>query len=632
MDTPSRGKIPQSFIDDILDRTDIVDLIGSRVKLKKTGLNYQACCPFHDEKTPSFSVNPAKQFFYCFGCGAGGNAISFIMEYERSDFPETIETLAKNLGLDVPREHNPVLEAKRKQQASLYDLLQQANTFYQQQLKQHAQKQKAIDYLKGRGLTGEIAKHFQIGFAPDGWDNFLRSVDDHQSARTQQQLDQAGLCVVKAENQKCYDRFRDRLMFPIRDSRGRTIAFGGRAFGDIKPKYLNSPETAVFHKHNELYGLYEALQANRHLERLIMVEGYMDVVALAQFGINWAVATLGTSAGADHMRKVFRHCNEVIFCFDGDAAGRKAATRAMDAVLPQMQTGRKAKFLFLPEGHDPDSLIREIGEQRFQYLIDDAPTLSEHLFTSLADGLQLAKADDKAAFTHRLIPKAALIEEGSFKDFILQDLAFKAGINLDIMRRALIEAAPKSSANDASTHYDVSSNAPSNMPAPPQREKLPRDDFSPRLVVPDYTPLLAAGLLAIFLPDVIKQHDLSLPNTKASADPSPHLQALAEIIQDIKQSEQPTSTALIGKWQAKNPDAIRPLLAYYILELDMDNPELHQAELMDAFERLNLADQRAKNMALIEDLPNDASSLSSLSPEQQSQFLALFVQESSDTE
>ncbi len=380
------GRIPQSFIDDLLDRLDIVEVIDRRVGLKKSGRNFTACCPFHEEKTPSFSVNQEKQFYYCFGCGAGGNAIGFIMDYERMDFPRAIEVLADTAGLEVPREASAFQE-QPQQKKNIYTILEKAAVYYQQQLKEHPQKQRAVDYLKARGLSGEIARDFDMGYAPPGWDNLLNHLG--QSDEDRQLLIDGGMLIEKEEENKLYDRFRDRIIFPIRDNRGRVIAFGGRVLGDDKPKYLNSPETPVFHKSKELYGLYQSRKANRQLQRLLVVEGYMDVVALAQHGINWSAATLGTATSTDHLNRVFRQCPEVIFCFDGDEAGRKAAVRALDSALPAMEDGRRARFLFLPQGEDPDSMVRAIGASNFIRLVEKAEPLEEYLFNAQADGLDL---------------------------------------------------------------------------------------------------------------------------------------------------------------------------------------------------------------------------------------------------
>ncbi|HEY5716944.1 MAG TPA: DNA primase, partial [Motiliproteus sp.] len=297
------GRIPQDFIDDLLNRTDIVDIVEERVQLKRAGRNYSGLCPFHKEKTPSFSVDPDKQFYYCFGCGAGGNALGFVMEYERIDFPQAVEMMARRQGLEIPNQQSQQPERERALKG-IYQLLEQSDQFYRQQLRQHPERARAVEYLKRRGLSGQIAQQFGIGYAPPGWDNLLRHMGDTPEQR--KQLDAAGMVIVKADEQRCYDRFRDRIMFPIIDMRGRVIAFGGRVLGDDKPKYLNSPETEAFHKGRELYGLYQARKANRELKRLVIVEGYMDVVALAQHGISNAVATLGTATSEHHLQRIFK--------------------------------------------------------------------------------------------------------------------------------------------------------------------------------------------------------------------------------------------------------------------------------------------------------------------------------------
>ena len=362
------ARLPQAFLDDLLDRLDIVEVIDRRVKLKKAGKNYSACCPFHDEKTPSFSVNPERQFYYCFGCGAGGNALGFVMDYERLDFREAVEGLAQSVGLEVPKDDpRSDREPPRDQNKPLYDALERASKFYEGALRQHAERHQVVNYLKGRGLTGEIARDFRIGFAPAGWDNLLQA--NGADERAQDLLMRSGM-LVKNDKGRVYDRFRERVIFPIQDQRGRVIAFGGRVLGDDKPKYLNSPETPVFQKSRELYGLWQARKHPRRLERIVVVEGYMDVIALAQHGIHYAVATLGTSTSETHLERLFRLVPEVVFCFDGDDAGRKAAFRGLEATLPAMQDGRQAKFLFLPEGEDPDTLVRAKGKAYLENLFD----------------------------------------------------------------------------------------------------------------------------------------------------------------------------------------------------------------------------------------------------------------------
>jgi len=402
------GLIPQSFIDDLLNRTDIVDVVSSRVQLKKAGKNLTACCPFHKEKTPSFSVSPDKQFYYCFGCGAGGNALGFIMDHDNLDFPQAVEELAKAAGMEIPREEGGRGRTPRQPTDSpLYPLLTAAAEFYRQALKSHPTRKAAVEYLKGRGLSGEIARDFGLGFAPPGWDNLFK----HLSSDTLQQkaMIDAGLLIENAETGKRYDRFRDRVMFPIRDSRGRVIAFGGRVLGDDKPKYLNSPETPVFHKGQELYGLYEARKFNRNLDEIIVVEGYMDVIALAQQGLRNAVATLGTATSEEHLKRLFRVVPSVLFCFDGDQAGRNAAWRALEATLSSLQDGRKARFLFLPEGEDPDTLVRAEGTDAFRARINQhAQPLADYFFQQLTEEADPRSLEGKA---HMATLAAPLIDK-----------------------------------------------------------------------------------------------------------------------------------------------------------------------------------------------------------------------------
>ena len=429
------GRIPQPFIDDLLARVDIVDIIDSRVKLKKTGRNYSACCPFHKEKTPSFTVSPDKQFYYCFGCGASGNALGFIMDFDHMDFPEAIEDLAGQLGLDVPREQNHA-HSKQPDYSNLYALMEKTAEFFQQQLRQHDQSPQAINYLKSRGLTGQISQQFGIGFAPPGWDN-LQTYFAHNSEK-EKQLIKAGMLVENEDNNRIYDRFRDRIMFPIRDSRGRYIAFGGRILGDGKPKYLNSPETPIFHKGKELYGLYEARKANRSLKQIIVVEGYMDVVALTQQGLTNSVATLGTATTPEHMQRLFKVVPEVIFCFDGDDAGRRAAWRALESTLSSMEDGRQTRFLFLPQGEDPDSIVRQEGAGAFENRIkSDALSMDSFLFNTLEEGIDLHTMDGRARLTKLAQPYIDQLPKGIFKQLIMQKLAGLTGLNTDQLTQHL---------------------------------------------------------------------------------------------------------------------------------------------------------------------------------------------------
>jgi DNA primase len=424
------GRIPQAFLDDLLERVDIVDVIDRRVKLRKSGKNYTARCPFHEEKTPSFSVNPDKQFFYCFGCGAGGNALGFLMDYENLDFPRAVEALASSAGMQVPREpgRGGTEDAGQEQSnKALYTLMEQVATWYRQQLRGHPERERAVHYLKSRGLTGAIARQFDLGFAPPGWDNLHQALGNTPAQLAL--LKDSGM-LVENESGKLYDRFRDRVVFPIRDQRGRVVAFGGRVLGDDKPKYLNSPETAIFHKGRELYGLFQARQSNRKLDRLLVVEGYMDVIALAQHGISNATATLGTATSKTHLERIYRVCPEVVFCFDGDEAGRKAAVRAMEAALPCMEDGRQARFLFLPEGEDPDTMVRSRGAEYFQALVADAMPLEQFLFESVAQGVDTSSMDGKARLSKLALPLMRQLPEGVYRQLMFQALAQRTGLDL----------------------------------------------------------------------------------------------------------------------------------------------------------------------------------------------------------
>ncbi len=479
------GLIPQSFIDDLLNRTDIVDVVSSRIQLKKTGKNYSACCPFHKEKTPSFTVSPDKQFYYCFGCGAGGNALGFVMDHDQLEFPQAIEELAKRAGMDVPREesgrgHKP----RQPVDSPLYPLLNAAAEHYRQALKSHPQRKYAVDYLKGRGLTGEIARDFGIGFAPPGWDNLLKQLG--ADALQQKVMIDAGLLIENAENGRRYDRFRDRIMFPIRDSRGRVIAFGGRVLGDDKPKYLNSPETPVFHKGQELYGLYEARKHNRDLDEIMVVEGYMDVIALAQQGLRNAVATLGTATSEEHLKRLFRIVPSVLFCFDGDAAGRNAAWRALESTLSSLQDGRRARFLFLPDGEDPDTLVRAEGTDAFRARINQhAQPLADYFFQQLCEEADPRSLEGKAHLVTLAAPLIDKIPGNNLRALMRQRLSEITGLSgeaLSQVASAPRSHAPSSASQAPSSDYPDYGDVPDSayydnlpdvggyeQPAPPQQ-------------------------------------------------------------------------------------------------------------------------------------------------------------------
>ncbi|MGB5325704.1 MAG: DNA primase [Pseudomonadales bacterium] len=434
------GLIPQRFIDDLLERVDIVEVIDQRVTLKKAGRSYKACCPFHNEKTPSFNVNADKQFYYCFGCGAGGNAIGFLMDYDNVDFPAAVEALAAQAGMEVPREKTSPQNAKlQKKSQSIFDVLAFANRFYQQQLRKHDTRKRAVDYLKNRGVSGEIARDFALGFVPEGWDNLLQAARKENFSTEQiKLLEDAGM-LVKKDNGQYYDRFRNRIIFPIRDNRGRVIAFGGRVLDDDLPKYLNSPETEVFYKQRELYGLYEARKLNRSLDQLVLVEGYMDVIALFQFGISYALATLGTASNIAHLEKIFRHTNRLVVCFDGDAAGRKAAQRLLEIALPAMRDGREILFMYLPAGEDPDTFIKRKGKEAFLYEMEKAAPLEEELFAAASEGVALDSDAGIARFVNNALPLIAQLPTGVFRTRITRQLAERAAVPIDLLEQQLAE-------------------------------------------------------------------------------------------------------------------------------------------------------------------------------------------------
>src|SRR5690554_1069990 len=461
------GQIPQRFLDDLLARVDVVEVVGERVKLKKAGRNYSGLCPFHQEKTPSFTVSADKQFYHCFGCGAHGNALRFLMEYDKLRFPEAVEQLAGRLGLEVPREgaDDPRAQARERKRKEGVNLLELSASFFRERLKM-PEGQGAREYLERRGLSPEVQQTFGVGYAPDGWEALKRHLSERGVSEAVQV--EYGLLVHREESGRTYDRFRDRVMFPIRDIKGRTIGFGGRVLGDAKPKYLNSPETPVFHKGRELYGLFEARQADHRLERVVIVEGYMDVVALAQFGIRNAVATLGTSTSEEHLIRLFRMVSEVVFCFDGDRAGRQAAARALETALPLMIDGRQARFLFLPEGEDPDTLIRREGAEAFENRIVCASPLSEFLFDQAARGRDLAQVEERQRFASEVIKAAQRLPQGMLQTVLLAELARRTGIEPSRFESLMTEAqaaTPAAAGLGQATQAAMASHAPNEAPS-----------------------------------------------------------------------------------------------------------------------------------------------------------------------
>jgi len=428
------GQIPKTFIDDLLARTDIVDVIDGFVNLKKSGSNYKGLCPFHEEKTPSFTVSQDKQFYHCFGCGANGSAISFLMDYNHMDFVAAVEDLATRAGLEVPREGGST-PARDQKLTELYELQELVIQFYRKQLKQHPDAERAVSYLKQRGITGELALKFELGYAPAGWDNLIRTMG--QSDAAQKRLLNVGL-IIQRDQGGYYDRFRDRIVFPIRDQRGRAIGFGGRVLDDGSPKYLNSPETPIFHKGRELYGLYQARHAGKNLDRLYIVEGYMDVLALVQHGISNVAATLGTAATSDHLESIFRVTAEIIFCFDGDDAGRRAAWRAMDISLPLLRDGRRIFFMFMPQGMDPDDYVRENGKQAFADIKHYIP-LTDYLLEQLTRDFDPAIREHKSKLVHDASQYLRKLPRGSLRQLLIDEIAGMANLDKSIIDEQLID-------------------------------------------------------------------------------------------------------------------------------------------------------------------------------------------------
>jgi DNA primase len=413
--------IPKSFIQDLLNRLDIVDVIERYVPLKKAGANYAACCPFHSEKSPSFTVSQTKQFYHCFGCGAHGTAIGFVMEHAGMGFVDAIEELARGIGLTVPHEVSDPGQVQQKIAPDLYDLMQAATRYYREQLKQSA---RAIEYLKRRGLSGEIAARFGVGYAPEGWQNLNGITSNYQDTS----LVETGM-VIDGESGKRYDRFRDRIMFPIVNARGQVIGFGGRILDSGEPKYLNSPETVLFEKGHELYGLFQAQKAIRAHQQVVVVEGYMDVVALAQHGVEYAVATLGTATTPYHVQKLLRLADQVVFCFDGDAAGQRAAWRALENSLPQLLDGKRIGFLFLPKEHDPDSYIREHGTEAFEQLLHDSLPLSGYLLRELSAQVDLRTQEGCSNLLENAKPLLMAITAPTLSLLLRKEIAALAGIS-----------------------------------------------------------------------------------------------------------------------------------------------------------------------------------------------------------
>lgn len=476
------GYIPQSFIEELLARVDIVDVINARVPLRKTGHNYMACCPFHQEKTPSFSVVPDKQFYNCFGCGSAGSALKFVMMFDGLEFKDAIEKLAAEVGLEVPQDKNTSYQENGKYK-TYYDILNKTADYFQANLKHNHY---ALAYVKHRGIDYDIANLFQLGFALEGWDNLIKylsaSYTSYSSDQVRQLLLAVGLWIAKEDGKdkyNGYDRFRNRLMFPIRDIKGRVIGFGGRVLDDSKPKYLNSPETSLYHKSSELYGLYEAIVQNNQnktkINKFIVVEGYLDVIALFQHGINYAVAALGTATSYRHLAKLFKYSSEIIYCFDGDEAGKKAAYRALENSLGALYDGRVIKFLFLPAGHDPDTYIREFGKAKFEQQMEQALSLTDYLFQCKEQELgdnNLTTVEGRVSFIKLCRPLISKVPEGAYRTLLETELARKCQLDQSKIDKLI--------ADDSQDHKYQASSAQVSYHKPPT-QKLAGHQIMPSL-------------------------------------------------------------------------------------------------------------------------------------------------------
>jgi DNA primase len=554
------GLIPERFIDELLTRIDIVDVVQPRVPLKRAGRDWTACCPFHDERTPSFTVSPAKQFYHCFGCGAHGSAIKFLMEYDRLEFPDAVEELAQTVGLTVPHEGGD--RRPREDHTDLYALLDAAATFYQRALPDNAA---ARAYCKKRGLDQDLVERFRIGWAPGGWDALKRALGTSDARN--KLLEQAGM-LSTGDKGKQYDRFRERLMFPIMDRRGRVIAFGGRVISssarpareDQEPgipaatshksppaKYLNSPETPLFHKGRELFALWQVRQANARLERLIVVEGYMDVVALHQAGITQAVATLGTATTNEHAELLFRAAADVFFCFDGDRAGRSAAWRALESVLPRMRDGRQAFFLFLPEGEDPDTLVREEGAEGFEARLKQATPLSEYFYAYLSRDVNVATLDGRARLAEHAKPLLAKLPDGAFRDLMYAELEKRTGVRGEPIRHAA-----------TASRRDTTS-----QPNAPRRT-------------------LVRSAIAMLLAQPALAREVTLPYAFAELD-KPGIPLLAELLDFLQERPGINTATLLENFAGREESSALQKLA---LTEFPGEPETLRTEFLDALRKL----------------------------------------------
>ncbi len=589
-------RIPSGFIHQLLDRVEIVDLISQRIPLKKKGINYSACCPFHKEKTPSFSVNPQKQFFYCFGCGKHGNAITFLMDYDHLEFVECIEELASRLGLEIPYESNisqgensaESSLANLQDQEALYKIMEAASHFFQQQLRHHPDAHQAVDYLKSRGLTGQIAKTFAIGYAPPGWDLLLKNFKESD----QEALLTSGL-LIKNDQGKIYDRFRHRIMFPIKDRRGRVVGFGGRVLNDEdKPKYLNSPETPIFHKGEILYGLYEARKALSDFKQTLLVEGYMDVVALHEHGLLFAMAALGTATSETHIKTLLKLSKKLIICFDGDHAGRQAAIRALNISLPFLTGQEEIKFLFLPEEDDPDSLVRREGQESFMARADQAMSLSDYLLQILKQGLNLKTLEGRSQLISTAMPYLIKLPDTHYRELLIEQIAELSLLAPIKIKRQLLSI----------------QTSPTNPTNSPHSSQISLSDKKPsRFSMASIAPMEKVLAFLIQYPqDFPAQNQTKLPELLTQN--SPEKQLYNQLLAVLQQYPQLTTGQLFEYFREdpKAPDIAR--LAQ--IDFDLEKTAVQQ-EVLDILKKQIQKTEELVLSALVE-----KSKLHELSPEE----------------
>jgi len=565
------GLIPQHFINDLIARIDIIEVIGKRIEIKKAGKEFKAICPFHDDSNPSLTISSAKGFYHCFSCGAHGTALGFLMDYEHLGFVEAIESLSSDLGIDIPYEKN---SKPPKRNNDLFVFMDKIQEHYQNNLKNN---KKAIDYLKKRGINGKTAKRFNIGYAPHGWQNIL----DHfgQSNSEIKQLLSLGL-IIKKDNNEHYDRFRNRIIFPIRDNRGRFIGFGGRILNQDQPKYLNSPETPLFHKGKELYGLYECQQAIRNIKKIVVVEGYMDVIGLAQHGVNYAVASMGTATTADHFTRLFRLTDFICFCFDGDQAGLDAAWRALENALPHIREGRQIKFVFLPNGEDPDSYIRNNSAADFEKQLKAGADLSDFLIDKIAQNIDIKSIDGKARLAEKAKPLISQIPKGIFKELIIEKLSEFIGLSPKKLKILITQNAKRNSIKFRNNKVTYNKTAQK------------KNKESPSIIKKAIT-------LVLNYPEIVKNID----DFSINDQNKPGTEILKKLIDTIKEEPKINTAGLIERWRDDKEGRYLGQLA--ITELPENTEFDALTELKNCFlllekiyykERINiLIDKQSKN-------------------------------------